>query len=68
MLVFWWTGKGFWTILLVFLVGVVVAAIQGALGGIGSGGPWFAVSRSGDRGKGPIGLWAVVSTPPAEHG
>jgi hypothetical protein len=43
MLVFWWVGKGYWTLLLLFLVGMAGTVILQAIG-LGTEGPWFAAA------------------------
>ena len=83
MLVFWWVGKGYWTLLLLFLVGMAGTIVLQALG-LGTEGPWFAAAVLGvaavwnwnvgsrwnahGRARRPIvGVWRRLTYRTAEH-
>lgn len=83
MLVFWWVGKGYWTLLLLFLVGMATTVILQALR-LSTEGPWFAAvvlavaaawnwnvgSRwnAYGRARRPVrGIWQRLSYRTAEH-
>lgn len=83
MLVFWWQGKGYWTLLLLLLVGMAGTLMLQAVG-LGTEGPWFAAAvlavaaawnwsvgsrwnASGRRRRPVVGAWQRLTYRTADH-
>lgn len=82
MMVFWWQGKGYWTLLLLFLVGMVATVLLQVIH-VGTDGPWFAAAilaiaaawnwsvgsrwNAAARRRPISGLWQRLSYRGAEH-